>query len=208
MDLFANWPEAVGKDVAAHCRPVQLAGGVLTVETESTAWSTQLNLYKAQLLARIRTTAGPDAVITDLRFERSPTAARRANGRRYPQPRPDENAAGMWDAKVQEVAGADHAIRELHSRIEYLATLASHAYVSHAPLRIENHDGRQIAHWYDDNELKIFTSAGTVHMSPAPGFPTGTTGKTLSNAAAREIANALWSAARHVDHESDRNPMV
>src|SRR5262245_59648548 len=36
--VFALWPDVVGADLAAHCRPVRLAGGELTVEAESTAW--------------------------------------------------------------------------------------------------------------------------------------------------------------------------
>ena len=40
----------VGADVAAHCRPVKLEDGELTVEAESTAWATQLRLLAAKLL--------------------------------------------------------------------------------------------------------------------------------------------------------------
>jgi predicted nucleic acid-binding Zn ribbon protein len=50
---FGEWATVVGEDVAAHCRPVKLEDGVLTVEAESTAWATQLRLLAAKLLVRI-----------------------------------------------------------------------------------------------------------------------------------------------------------
>ena len=36
------WDRIVGGEIAAHCRPVSLRGGELTLAAESTAWATQL----------------------------------------------------------------------------------------------------------------------------------------------------------------------
>jgi predicted nucleic acid-binding Zn ribbon protein len=58
----ARWAEIVGPDLAAHCRPQRLEGGVLTCVAESTAWATQVRLLSAQLLTRLAAELGPDVV--------------------------------------------------------------------------------------------------------------------------------------------------
>ena len=60
--LFARWPQLVGPEVAAHCRPVSCVDGELVVEAESSAWATQLRLFRAQLLARVAAEVGPGVV--------------------------------------------------------------------------------------------------------------------------------------------------
>ncbi len=60
--VFADWPKVVGEDVAAHCRPVKLEGGELTIEAESTAWATQLRLLAAKLLTQIASQVGHNVV--------------------------------------------------------------------------------------------------------------------------------------------------
>ncbi len=65
--VFGDWPRAVGAEVAAHCRPVKLEDGELTVEAESTAWATQLRLLAGRLLAGIAAQVG-HGVVTRLRI--------------------------------------------------------------------------------------------------------------------------------------------
>jgi predicted nucleic acid-binding Zn ribbon protein len=60
--LFGNWSAVVGTDLAAHCRPVKLSDGRLTVEAESTAWATQLRLLAPALLSRIAAVVGHNLV--------------------------------------------------------------------------------------------------------------------------------------------------
>jgi len=60
--VFGAWERMVGADVAAHCRPIKLVDGELTVEAESTAWATQLRLLAAKLLVQIAAEAGPNVV--------------------------------------------------------------------------------------------------------------------------------------------------
>lgn len=60
--VTADWPRTVGEDLAAHCRPVALRDGTLTVEAESTAWATQIRLLAPRLLARIAEVAGAGVV--------------------------------------------------------------------------------------------------------------------------------------------------
>jgi predicted nucleic acid-binding Zn ribbon protein len=60
--IFGTWEVLVGADLAAHCRPVRLTDGELTVEAESTAWATQLRGLAGRLLARIGAEVGRDVV--------------------------------------------------------------------------------------------------------------------------------------------------
>jgi predicted nucleic acid-binding Zn ribbon protein len=60
--VFGEWERVVGADVAAHCRPLKLEDGELTVEAESTAWATQLRMLAAKLLARIAGEVGHNVV--------------------------------------------------------------------------------------------------------------------------------------------------
>jgi predicted nucleic acid-binding Zn ribbon protein len=61
--VFGSWDVVVGADVAAHCRPVRLEGGELTIEAESTAWATQLRLLSGRLLAQIARAVGHNVVV-------------------------------------------------------------------------------------------------------------------------------------------------
>jgi predicted nucleic acid-binding Zn ribbon protein len=60
--VFGDWEKVAGADVAAHCRPVKLENGELTVEAESTAWATQLRLLAGRLLGRIAAEVGSGVV--------------------------------------------------------------------------------------------------------------------------------------------------
>jgi len=60
--VFAAWERVAGADVAAHCRPVKLEEGELTIEAESTAWAMQLRLLATRLLKQISAEVGPNVV--------------------------------------------------------------------------------------------------------------------------------------------------
>jgi predicted nucleic acid-binding Zn ribbon protein len=55
--LYTAWPEIVGADVAAHTTPLSILDGVLTVQTSSTAWATQLTMVSNELLTTIQKSA-------------------------------------------------------------------------------------------------------------------------------------------------------
>jgi predicted nucleic acid-binding Zn ribbon protein len=63
--VLTRWPELVGEQVAAHCRPIQLVDGQLVVEAESTAWATQLRLLSRPLQEKLREQLGP-GIVTSL----------------------------------------------------------------------------------------------------------------------------------------------
>ena len=51
--VIHGWADLVGPRIAAHCVPVSFAEGVLTVQTDSTAWATELRNLSTQLLTRL-----------------------------------------------------------------------------------------------------------------------------------------------------------
>ena len=52
-NVFTDWENIVGKEVAQHSTPISLTEGRLTIQSSSTAWATQLNLMKEELLKTI-----------------------------------------------------------------------------------------------------------------------------------------------------------
>jgi len=52
-NLFITWATIVGADIAAHATPISIMDGVLTIQTSSSAWATQLSLVANTLLETI-----------------------------------------------------------------------------------------------------------------------------------------------------------
>ena len=65
--LFSDWKNIVGVEIAEHTTPISLVDGKLTIQSSSTAWSTQMRLMKNELLKTISTTA-PGALVEELIF--------------------------------------------------------------------------------------------------------------------------------------------
>ena len=65
--LFSDWKMIVGGEIAEHTTPISLVDGKLTIQSSSTAWSTQMRLMKSDLLKTISTTA-PGALVEELIF--------------------------------------------------------------------------------------------------------------------------------------------
>ena len=63
--LFTEWRTVVGAEVAQHATPLTLVDGVLTIQTTSTAWATQLNAMSSSLLKEISSSA-PGALVESL----------------------------------------------------------------------------------------------------------------------------------------------
>ena len=61
--IFADWPEIVGQQIAAHCHPASLRERVLIVTVTDPGWATQLRFLEAELLGRIATATGSDEVV-------------------------------------------------------------------------------------------------------------------------------------------------
>ncbi|HEX6756206.1 MAG TPA: DciA family protein [Mycobacteriales bacterium] len=78
--VLSSWDRIVGPELAAHCQPVSLREGELTLAAESTAWATQLRGMLPVLMTRIRRELGPD-VVTRIRVQ-GPTAPTWGSGPR------------------------------------------------------------------------------------------------------------------------------
>ena len=52
--LFTQWASIVGNDIAQHASPISINENVLTVQTTSTAWATQLSLVNNEILKTIQ----------------------------------------------------------------------------------------------------------------------------------------------------------
>lgn len=65
--LFSTWSKIVGVEIAQHTTPISILDGVLTVQTSSTAWATQLSLVCDQLLKTIQNDV-TGILIESLRF--------------------------------------------------------------------------------------------------------------------------------------------
>jgi predicted nucleic acid-binding Zn ribbon protein len=52
--LFTQWPTIVGADIAQHASPVSINESVLTIQTTSTAWATQLTIVQSEILKTIQ----------------------------------------------------------------------------------------------------------------------------------------------------------
>ena len=58
VSVFSRWSELVGDQVAAHCRPMKLDGGVLVVEVDDPAWATQMKFLQTEVVERLRDGGG------------------------------------------------------------------------------------------------------------------------------------------------------
>ncbi len=61
MRVAERWEEAVGPEVASHCRPTALRADRLEVSVDSSVWCQQLQLRAPELLAALREVLGDDA---------------------------------------------------------------------------------------------------------------------------------------------------
>lgn len=77
--ILGDWAAAVGTELAAHCAPVSLTDGELTLVAESTAWATQIRLLSAQLLTTLADRVGPE-VVTSVRVH-GPTSPSWGHGK-------------------------------------------------------------------------------------------------------------------------------
>ncbi len=58
VSVFSRWTELVGDQIAAHCRPLKLDGGVLVVEVDDPAWATQMKFLHSEVIERLRAGGG------------------------------------------------------------------------------------------------------------------------------------------------------
>ena len=64
-NLFSDWREIVGDEIAEHTTPISLVDGRLTIQSSSSAWATQMRLMQNELLNTISSSA-PGALVEEL----------------------------------------------------------------------------------------------------------------------------------------------
>lgn len=75
--LWQAWPRIAGPQLAAHCRPLQLQGGLLTVGAAPGPWLQALQYHRHQLLGALR---GAGFSVRDLRLQQHYAGAMPAAG--------------------------------------------------------------------------------------------------------------------------------
>mgnify|MGYP006295763523 CR=1 FL=1 len=53
-EIFVKWSELVGAEIASHSELIEIKSEKLLIQCDSSAWATQLNLVKNQLLEKIQ----------------------------------------------------------------------------------------------------------------------------------------------------------
>lgn len=61
MRIAERWEEAVGPEIAAHCRPTALRGSVLEATVDSSVWCQELQLRGPEILEALRFALPADA---------------------------------------------------------------------------------------------------------------------------------------------------
>ena len=54
QNIFLNWPEVIGKDLAKICEPVDLKKGILVLKAKNKLWQTELGKKQNELLNSIK----------------------------------------------------------------------------------------------------------------------------------------------------------
>ena len=75
--LWQAWPRIAGAQLASHCRPLQLQGGLLTVGAAPGPWLQALQYHRHQLLGSLR---GAGFTVRDLRVQQHHATAIPAAG--------------------------------------------------------------------------------------------------------------------------------
>src|SRR5262245_53930936 len=61
VQLLRLWGEAVGPELAPHCRPQGLRGGEILAHVRDSAWMQRISLEQPRILARLETRLGTAA---------------------------------------------------------------------------------------------------------------------------------------------------
>jgi predicted nucleic acid-binding Zn ribbon protein len=61
LRVVERWEEAVGEEVARHCRPVAVREGVLEASVDSSTWCQTLRLRAPEILEALRQVLGDEA---------------------------------------------------------------------------------------------------------------------------------------------------
>ncbi|WP_049824351.1 DUF721 domain-containing protein [Desulfurivibrio alkaliphilus] len=86
--IFLIWPELVGEELAAVCRPEVIREGVLWVRVVDPVWGQQLQFEKNAILEAVNRRLPGEHKITGLRCRFDPALAHELDSELQNQPRP------------------------------------------------------------------------------------------------------------------------
>jgi hypothetical protein len=116
--IVAAWPAAVGDSIARNAWPARLArDGTLHVSTSSSAWAFELTQLRGEILPRLRSAVGAEAVINEFRFApgRLPEAAPEETAE-VSRARVEIDSASAAEAERVAAAVGDETLRKLVAR--------------------------------------------------------------------------------------------
>lgn len=119
--IFHWWRRVVPERVYQRARPVRLHNGTLYVHTATSAWSSELEVWKEKLLASIRRHA-PEARVRAFRFRVGPLPELPQGTRPEPAPAPPVVVATLPEDLARVLASIDDD--ELREAIGDAASLA------------------------------------------------------------------------------------
>ena len=61
LRIADRWEQVVGSEVARHCQPTALRGGVLEVTVDTSVWCQQLKLHRREILVGLQAALGESA---------------------------------------------------------------------------------------------------------------------------------------------------
>ena len=68
-EVFRNWPQVVGSEIAERTEPQVIRGTVLWIAVSDSVWMQQLHLQKQALLEQINANVRGSEKISDIRFQ-------------------------------------------------------------------------------------------------------------------------------------------
>jgi hypothetical protein len=113
--LISAWPEVVGETIARRTEVVGLKFHSAVVKVSGAMWIQELNLLKPQILERLRTRIGDDAV-HDLRFVQGRLSRRPPRPRLRPVARAPRHAIELPELKDPELRRAFESLIEAWGR--------------------------------------------------------------------------------------------
>lgn len=104
--VFHWWRRAVPERVYLRARPVRMHAGTLYVNTATSAWSSELELWKEQLLKSVRRHA-PEANVRSVRFRVGPLPELHVGTRPEPKTAPPVAVSTLPEQLARTLAAID-----------------------------------------------------------------------------------------------------
>jgi predicted nucleic acid-binding Zn ribbon protein len=112
--LAREWPDIVGETIARRTQVVSLKFHTAVIKVSGAMWIQELNLMKAQILARVTERVGAD-IVRDLRFVQG-RLARRNHARLRTVPRATRHSIDLPEMKNPELRRAFESLIEAWGR--------------------------------------------------------------------------------------------